>query len=111
MNKTTKETLQLSIENIVNQLNHLHKDQVYHKLNTKPFNSSENPAIPMSDKEPFMLGWVKGKKTEEIKGISVGALRKKREAGFFIEGLHWRKAKDNVIYYHFEAIDRFMGEK
>jgi len=111
MNKTIIEKLQLSIENIVSQLRHLHKDQVYHKLTDTPFSSPENSAIPIPDKELFMFGWVKGKKIEEIKGISVGALRKKREAGFFIEGKHWRKAKDNVIYYYFEAIDRFMGAK
>lgn len=36
MNKTIKEKLQLSIENIVNRSSHLHKDQVYHKLTTPP---------------------------------------------------------------------------
>ena len=64
----------------------------------------------MSNSKFFMFGWVKPKKIEEIKGISVGALRKKREAGYLIEGKHWRKAKDNVTYYHFEAIDNFIGE-
>jgi hypothetical protein len=44
MNKTIKEKLPLSIENIVNQLKLLHKHQVYHKLIPSPFNYPENPA-------------------------------------------------------------------
>jgi len=56
------------------------------------------------------LGWVKPKKIEELKGITIEALKKKRERGVYIEGIHWRRAPDNVIYFNYENIDLFIGE-
>jgi hypothetical protein len=58
----------------------------------------------------IILGWVKPIIIERFKGITAGALRKKRESGFLIEEQHWRRAKDNVIYYNFEEVDRVIGE-
>ncbi|NRA54098.1 MAG: hypothetical protein HRU23_08140 [Gammaproteobacteria bacterium] len=54
------------------------------------------------------LGWVKAKKIEDLKGITVGALKKKRERGVLVEGVHWRKAPDNVIYFNYERLDEFL---
>jgi len=64
----------------------------------------------MKDTIYIKSGWVKPIIIEKIKGITAGALRKKRESGFLIEEKHWRRATDNVIYYNFEEIDRFIGE-
>lgn len=54
------------------------------------------------------LGWVKPKVIENLKGITEGALKKKRERGILIEGIHWRKAQDNVIYFNYERLDEFL---
>jgi hypothetical protein len=63
------------------------------------------------DKDSFhiKIGWVKPCIIESLKGITVGALRKKKESNILIEGVHWHRAPDNVIYYHFENIDQFLG--
>lgn len=55
------------------------------------------------------IGWVKPCIVERLKGISEGALRKKKEGKILVEGIHWHRAPDNVIYYHFENIDKFLG--
>lgn len=55
------------------------------------------------------LGWVKPVVIQNLKGITVAALKKKKERGQLIENVHWRKADDNVIYYHFENINKFQG--
>ncbi len=54
------------------------------------------------------LGWVKPAKMEELKGMSFDALKHKRRCGQFIEGVHWRKAGDGMIYYNFEAVDDWI---
>lgn len=54
------------------------------------------------------LGWVKPRVIENLKGITEGALKKKRERGLLLEGFHWRKASDNVIYFNYERLDEFL---
>ena len=56
------------------------------------------------------LGWVKARIIEELKGITQGALKKKRERGILVEGIHWRKAADNVIYFNYERLEEFLND-
>jgi len=56
----------------------------------------------------IFLGWVKPIVIENLKGITVGALKKKRERGLFVEGIHWKKADDNVIYFNYEKVEEYL---
>ena len=57
---------------------------------------------------PFIhYGWVRGKTMETIKGFTENSLKKMRSTGKLIEGSHWKKW-NNVIVYHFERIDEFI---
>lgn len=63
----------------------------------------------MEDQLFIKLGWVKDRILERLKGITSEALRSKRREGKLVEGYHWRKADDGVIYYHYERIDEYLG--
>ncbi|WP_448550543.1 hypothetical protein [Thalassotalea fusca] len=65
----------------------------------------------MTEIQYIKLGWVKPIIIEKLKGIKTDALRKKKEQHLFIEEKHWRKAKDNVIYYNYEELDSLLGGK
>lgn len=65
---------------------------------------SSREAESDSDSQP-QLGWVRPSVIEARKGITKGALDKKRQRGQLIEKVHWGYS-DGVIYYNFEEIDR-----
>lgn len=55
--------------------------------------------------------WVKSNIIFREMGISLNALNKKRYRSIWIEGIHWTKAKDNVIYYDIDEIQRWIYEQ
>ncbi len=55
--------------------------------------------------------WVKPIIIQEKMGLSINALNKKRYRSIWIEGIHWIKAKDNVIYYEIDQIQRWIHEE
>lgn len=55
------------------------------------------------------LGWVKPIIIENLKGITVGALDKRKVRGKLIEGIHWKKVHGTVMY-HYERIDQLFED-
>ncbi len=51
--------------------------------------------------------WVPAKQYSKISGYSFDALKHKRN-GHWIEGDHWRKGPDGVIYYNWHYIDEWV---
>jgi len=62
----------------------------------------------MKELNYIKLGWVKPIIIEQLKGITINALRQKCKRGLLIEETHWRKADDNVIYFNFENLEEYL---
>lgn len=59
-----------------------------------------------------MLEWVTIQKLAEESGYTVEALRSKINRGDFIEGYHWRKARDGRIHFNIKAYNQWVsGER
>ncbi|CAI2335100.1 hypothetical protein CGG79_20170 [Vibrio parahaemolyticus] len=58
-----------------------------------------------------IIMWVKSNIIYREMGISLNALNKKRYRSIWVEGVHWMKAKDNVIYYEIDEIQRWIYEQ
>jgi len=56
----------------------------------------------------YKVQWVKSSIVTESMGISKNALNIKRCRSILVEGLHWRKAPDNVIYYNLCEIQNWI---
>ncbi|KZN46018.1 hypothetical protein [Pseudoalteromonas luteoviolacea] len=54
------------------------------------------------------LGWVLPIIMEQLKGLDKDKLDNRRKKGQLEEGVLWKKAGDNRIYYHFENWDNFV---
>jgi len=57
----------------------------------------------------IQFGWVLPTIFEQYKGITKDALDKKRKTGKLIEGIHFKKADDGRIYYHYENYDEYVA--
>ena len=55
--------------------------------------------------------WVRAKKYEEMTGITVNAIKHKRESGAWIEGIHWVMAPDGNVEVCPAAIDNWVEGK
>ncbi|MFC1503302.1 excisionase family protein [Pseudomonadota bacterium] len=56
------------------------------------------------------MTWVTHKIITQKMGITKAALDTKRYRGILIEGVHWKKAIDNVIYYNIKEINNWINE-
>ncbi|WP_122975716.1 excisionase family protein [Vibrio coralliirubri] len=54
--------------------------------------------------------WVKSNIIQRKMGLSIHAINKKRYRSIWVEGIHWIKARDNVIYYDIDEIQRWVYE-
>lgn len=54
--------------------------------------------------------WVKDTIIERDKGITKHAIRKKRERGYWVEGVHFKKGPDGVYYYDINAINEWIEQ-
>ena len=52
--------------------------------------------------------WVRPSIIERDKGLTCSALDKAKNRGHFIEGKHWKKDRQNRIWWHFEALDEWV---
>jgi hypothetical protein len=53
------------------------------------------------------IGWCLAPIIYQKKGITPGALMKKKQRGELIEGLHWKKTLGR-IWYHYEKFDELI---
>ena len=44
-------------------------------------------------------------------GYTPKALDRKREEGYWTQGVHWFKAPDGRVFYDMEAIDKWVAEQ
>lgn len=55
------------------------------------------------------LGWVKPEIIEKFKGLTPGAMEKRRVRGKLIQGIHWKKVQ-GIIMYHYENLDQLFED-
>lgn len=56
----------------------------------------------------IFMKWVLIKKIIELIGITDDAIRAKMARGIWLQGVHWKKAPDNRIYFNYEAIQKWI---
>jgi hypothetical protein len=59
----------------------------------------------------FIMKWVLISKVIELIGLTDDAIRAKIARGVWLQGVHWRKAPDNRIYFNPEAIQKWIEGK
>jgi len=55
------------------------------------------------------IGWCLGTIIHQKKGMSPGALMKKKQRGELVEGVHWKKTLGR-IWYHYEKFDELIDD-
>jgi hypothetical protein len=54
------------------------------------------------------MDWVRISKLAELTGYTVNAIRKKTRSGYWVEGVHWRKAPDGRLFFNTRAIEQWV---
>ena len=53
------------------------------------------------------MKWVKLKRYCNLSGDTVDAVKHKRRAGIWVDGVHWRLAGDGRIWINVEAVEKW----
>lgn len=54
------------------------------------------------------MKYVNVRKLSDMTGLTVAAINAKRNQGKWLEGIHWRRASERVIYYCVPAIEQWI---
>lgn len=57
------------------------------------------------------MKWVVIKVLAHQSGLTEDAIRAKKKKGVWVEGVHWRKAPDNRIWFNTEAIEKWVESR
>jgi len=55
-----------------------------------------------------MPKWVLIPRFSSLSGYSEKAIQRKREAGVWLENVHWKKAPDGRIFINIEQVDKWV---
>jgi len=56
------------------------------------------------------MKYVISRKLAEMTGMTVAAINGKRHQGKWLQGIHWWKPSERVIYYNIPAIERWIKD-
>jgi hypothetical protein len=55
--------------------------------------------------------WILINKVIDLIGLTDDAIRAKIARGVWLQDIHWKKARDNRIYFNHEAIEKWIEGK